>query len=83
MDAMDEAVAQTLVFQFDVGVPLDPPGGFQLVVELLDLGRGELVQPDRANAGDDVLLNVVVVVVRRLFPDGGLGVGLEPLSTPI
>lgn len=78
VDAVDEAVAQSLVLQLDVFISLDAPGGFQLVVELLDLDRGEFVQADRADAGDDVLFDVVVVVVRRLLPDGGLGVGLEP-----
>ena len=78
VDAVDEAVAQALVLQLNVGVPLNPSGGFQLVVELLDLNRGKLVQADRANAGDDVLLDIVVVVVRCLLPDGGFGVGLEP-----
>lgn len=69
MDASDEAVAQSFVLQLDMIVPLNPPGGFQLVVELLDLQGGELVQLDISDARDDVLLDVVVVVVRRLLPD--------------
>ena len=83
MDAMDEAVAQSLVLQFDVFIPLNPPGSFQLVVELLDLDRGELVQPDGADAGDDVLLDVVAVVVRSLLPDGGFRVGFKPQPHPL
>lgn len=78
VDAVDEAVAQALVLQLDVFVPLDTPGGFQFVVKLLDLDRGKLVQLDTADAGDNVLLDVVAVIVCRLLPDGGLRVGFEP-----
>ena len=63
MDAPDEPVAQAFVLQLDVRVPLDPPGGFQLIVEPLDIERGQLVQLDVAQAWDDMLLDVVVVVV--------------------
>lgn len=83
VDAVDEAVAQSLVLQFDVLIPLNPPGGSQLVIGLLDLQGGKLVQLDVTDAGDDVLLDVVVVIVRRLLPDGGLGVGLEPQPHPL
>ena len=74
MDAPDEPVAQPFVFQFDMRVTLHPARHFQLVVEPLDIERGQLVQLDITDAGDDVFLDVVVVVVRRLLPDGGLGV---------
>ena len=82
VDAVDEAVAQPLVLQLNMFVPLNTPGGFQPVIELLDLDRGELVQPDITDPGDDVLFDVVIVVVRRLLPDGGLGIGLEPQPHP-
>lgn len=83
MDTPDEAVAQTLVLQLDVFIPLNPPGGFQLIVELLDLQGGELVQLDTADAGNDVLLDIIVVVICRLLSDGGFGVGLEPQPHPL
>ena len=78
MDAPDEAAAQPLVLQLDVIVSLDPTGGLQLVVKALDLQGSQLVQLDTADAGDDMFFDVVAVIVCRLLPDVGLGVGVEP-----
>ena len=83
VDASNEAVAQALVLQLNVLVPLDTTRGFQLVVELLDLDRGQFLQLDITDAGDNVLFNVVVVVVRRLLSDGRFGVSLEPQPHPL
>ena len=46
MDAVDRPDAQALILQFDVLVPLHPTVLLEIVVDLLDLDRGELVQLD-------------------------------------
>lgn len=83
VDTSDEAVAQALVLQLNVLVPLDTPRGFQLVVELLDLDCSQFLQLDITDAGDNMLLDVIVVIVRRLLPDGRFGVGLKPQPHPL
>ena len=56
---MDHPDAQVFVFQLNMLVPLYPPVLLEIVVELLDLNRGELVQLDVLQFGDDVVIDIV------------------------
>ena len=58
---MDHPDAQPLVLQIDMLVPLHPSVLLEIVVELLDLDRGELVQLDVPQLGDDVVIDVVQI----------------------
>ncbi|CAN3997325.1 anaerobic ribonucleoside-triphosphate reductase activating protein, partial [Dysosmobacter welbionis] len=82
MDAVNHPDAQALVFQFDVLVSLYPPVLLEIVVEPLDLDRGELVQLDVPQLGDDVVIDVVQIIVLGVFPEPGLGVDLVPHLHP-
>lgn len=79
---MDHPDAQALILQFDVLVPLYPPVLLEIVVELLDLDRGELVQLDVPQFGDDVVVDVVQIIVLGVLPEPGLGVDLVPHLHP-
>jgi len=68
VDAPYHAGAETLVFQFDVGIPLDAAGFLQVVVEFLDLDGGQLFQRCVAQLGNDVVVDVVEVVVLGFLP---------------
>ena len=59
MDTVDHPDAQVFVFQLNMLVPLYPPVLLEIVVELLDLNRGELVQLDVPQLGDDVVIDIV------------------------
>ena len=59
MDTADHPDAQVFVFQLNMLVPLYPPVLLEIVVELLDLNRGELVQLDVLQFGDDVVIDIV------------------------
>ena len=59
MDTVDYPDAQVFVFQLNMLVPLYPPVLLEIVVELLDLNRGELVQLDVLQFGDDVVIDIV------------------------
>ena len=59
MDTVDHPDAQVFVFQLNMLVPLYPPVLMEIVVELLDLNRGELVQLDVLQFGDDVVIDIV------------------------
>ena len=59
MDTVDHPDAQVFVFQLNMLVPLYPPVLLEIVVELLDLDRSELVQLDVSQFGDDVVVDVV------------------------
>ena len=59
MDTVDLPDAQVFVFQLNMLVPLYPPVLLEIVVELLDLNRGELVQLDVLQFGDDVVIDIV------------------------
>ena len=59
MDTVDHPDAQVFVFQLNMLVPLYPPVLLEIVVELLDLDRGELVQLDVLQFGDDVVIDIV------------------------
>jgi hypothetical protein len=59
MDTVDHPDAQVFVFQLNMLVPLYPPVLLEIVVELLDLNRGELVQLDVLQFGDDVVIDIV------------------------
>ena len=54
MDTVDHPDAQVFVFQLNMLVPLYPPVLLEIVVELLDLNRGELVQLDVSQFMDNV-----------------------------
>ena len=54
MDTVDHPDAQVFVFQLNMLVPLYPPVLLEIVVELLDLNRGELVQLDVSQFMDKV-----------------------------
>ena len=81
MEAANGFGAQAQVFY--ALVTLDSALGFGLVVELLDVQRGQLVQLDFAYVRNDVFVDVVLVVGRVGFPDGGLGVVLKPRFSPL
>ena len=68
---------------FHTLVTLDSALGFGFVVEFLDIQRGQLVQLDFAYVGDDVFVDVVLVVGGGGFPDGGFRVILEPRFDPL
>ena len=74
MDAVNPPDAQALVLQFDVLVSLYPPVLLEIVVELLDLDRGELVQLDVPQLGDDVVIDVVQIIVLGVLPEPGFGI---------
>ena len=59
MDTVDHPDAQVFVFQLNMLVPLYPPVLLEIAVELLDLNRGELVQLDVLQFGDDVVIDIV------------------------
>ena len=59
MDTVDHPDAQVFVFQLNMLVQLYPPVLLEIVVELLDLNRGELVQLDVLQFGDDVVIDIV------------------------
>ena len=82
VDAPYHASAETLVFQFDVGISLDAAGFLQVVVEFLDLDGGQLFQRCVAQLGNDVVVNVVEVVVLGFLPQAWLGVDLVPQLDP-
>lgn len=71
---MNHPDAQALVLQFDVLVSLYPPVLLEIVVELLDLDRGELVQLDVPQLGDDVVIDVVQIIVLGVLPEPGFGI---------
>ena len=71
---MDHPDTQSLVLQFDVLVSLYPPVLLEIVVELLDLDRGELVQLDVPQLGDDVVIDVVQIIVLGVLPEPGFGI---------
>lgn len=74
MDAVDHPNAQALILQFDMLVPLHPTVLLEIVVELLDLDRGELVQLDVPQFRDDVVVDVVQIVVLGVLPEPGFGI---------
>ena len=82
MDTVDHPDAQVFVFQLNMLVPLYPPVLLEIVVELLDLDRGELVQLDVPQLGDDVVVDVVQIIVLGVLPKPGLGVDLVPHLHP-
>ena len=59
MDTVDHPDSQVFVFQLNMLVSLYPPVLLEIVVELLDLNRGELVQLDVLQFGDDVVIDIV------------------------
>ena len=81
MEAADRLGAQAQVFH--PFVTLDPAFGLGLVVEFLNVQSGQLIQLDFAYAGDDVFVDVVLVVGGGGFPDGRFGVVLEPSLSPL
>lgn len=74
MDAVDHPDAQALVLQLNVLVPLYSTVLLEIVVELLDLDRGELVQLDVPQFRDDVVVDVVQIVVLGVLPEPGFGI---------
>lgn len=74
MDAVDRPDAQALILQFDVLVPLHSTVLLEIVVDLLDLDRGELVQLDVPQFRDDVVADVVQIVVLGVLPEPGFGI---------
>ena len=58
MDAVNHPYTETLVFQFDVLVPLHPAILLEVIVEFLDLDGSQLIQLDVAQLGDDGLCSV-------------------------
>ena len=80
--AVNHPYTETLVFQFDVLIPLHPAILLEVVVEFLNLDSSQLIQLDVAQLGDDVVVDVVQIVVLRLFPEPWLCVDLIPQLDP-
>ena len=62
MDTTNYSWAEALVFQLNLIVTLDAATLLELVVESLDLDGGQLLQPDASDAGDKMVVDVILVV---------------------
>ena len=62
IDAVNHPYTETLVFQFDVLVPLHPAILLEVVVEFLNLDSSQLIQLDVTQLGNDVLPKQIQVV---------------------
>ena len=78
VDAPYHAGAEALIFQLDVGIPLDAAGFLQVVVEFLNLDGGQFFQRRVAQLGNDVVVDVVEVVVLGFLPQARLMSGSRP-----
>ena len=81
MGPANKAVGQPLLLH--AVISRYPPVGLDMVVHLLDVSGRQLLQLDMADAGDDVVLNVVGIAGRCRFPDLRLGVGFKPDPHPL
>ena len=57
IDAVNHPYTETLVFQFDVLMPLHPAILLEVVVEFLNLDSRQLIQIDVTQLGNDVLVD--------------------------
>ena len=64
-------------------LPEQTPALFQLGVKLLQVALLQFVQRDRADTGDDVLVDSVLITVLGRGPQRGLGPGLVPQVDPL
>lgn len=62
MDAAYYSRTEAFVPQLNLVVTLDTPAFLKFVVEPLDLDSRQFLQFDTADAGDDVVVDVVLVV---------------------
>lgn len=60
--AVNHPYTETLVFQFDVLIPLHPAILLEVVVEFLNLDSSQLIQLDVTQLGNDVLPKQIQVV---------------------
>ena len=67
VDAANHSGAETFVLEFRKILALDSPALLEVVVKPLDLNGGQLVQRDAANSRYDVVLDVVCVVLNRVY----------------
>lgn len=74
--------AEALVFELREPFALDPSIFLEIVVKPLDLNGGQLVQRDGSDSGNDVALDVVLVVQFRVGTDAGFSVDLVPSPHP-
>ena len=81
MNTSDGLVAQSLVLH--VLEPLDPPAGTHLIVEFLNVQRGQLFQRDFPDGRHNVVVNIVLVVECCGLPDIRLGVYFKPDLRPL
>ena len=81
VEAADSFITQVQILR--VLVLFDSALSFGLAVELLGIQCGELTEFYFSDVWHDVLVDIVLVVCRCSFPDGGLGVILEPSFRPL
>ena len=67
MDASHHSGAEAFVPEFRKIFALNSPTLLEAVVKPLDLNGGQLVQRDAANSRYDVVLDVVCVVLNRVY----------------
>ena len=67
MDAPHHSWTEAFVLEFWEVFALNPSALLEAVVKPLDLNGGQLVQRDAANSRDDVVLDVVGVVLNRVY----------------
>ena len=82
MDAAYYSRTEAFVLQLNLVVTLDTSALLEVVVESLDLDCGQFLQFDTADAGDDVVVDVVLVVQFCVRTEPGFGVDLVPGGEP-
>ena len=82
VDTANHSGAEAFVPEFGEVFTLDSPALLKGVVKSLNLNGGQLVQRDTANAGNDVVLDVVGVVRLCVGPDTRFSIDLVPCPYP-
>ena len=67
VDAPHHSGAEAFIPEFGKIFALNSAGFLEVVVKSLDLNGSQLVQRDVPNSGDDVVLDVVGVVLNRVY----------------
>ena len=80
VDAPHSGVAQSRLLLFLHRTQTS--AALQVIVELLQTTGGELIQRNISDSGNDMLLDISVVVVHGRRADVWLGIELEPCSQP-
>ena len=82
VDAAYYPGTEAFVLQLDLVVSLDTSAFLKFVVEPLDLDSRQFLQFDTADAGDDVVVDVVLVVQFCVGSKPRFGVDLVPCGEP-